>query len=279
MSQLASVLENCRPGDEDDCEAKDTRPWMKGKAKAPKDAKAKDAKEEGLMTLGRRPAPVTSPDDAAHKLARRVEAGEWQSFVDEISHLYPQPQHVMTCMEPKEDVVAKAIQLLGAKAQELGNAINAASLKQFGFAEARRRINANAMKTTPSKLVSLVEGIPFQEASGPMNPDVNAGYDDQPNPSADGMPEEEGASDFWVVLIDDEGMDAHVGHIAKSGKWYEAGLLDAVRNWGSKTYMSYLTPDQIIRYLQDDYRDFEVTGPFSEEEAESEAANYRPYQG
>lgn len=85
------------------------------------------------------------------------------------------------------------------------------------------------------------------------------------------------ADTFWVVFVDDENMESHVGQVCKNGKWYEAGRLDGVRNWGSKQYMSYLTPKQILQWLQQDYRQFEVLGPFaSAEDAEAEAANYRP---
>ncbi len=43
------------------------------------------------------------------------------------------------------------------------------------------------MKPTKSKLVSIVEGLPLTEIldDGPMNPNPNRGYDDQPPPGPD----------------------------------------------------------------------------------------------
>jgi len=68
------------------------------------------------------------------------------------------------------------------------------------------------MKTTPSKLVSLVEGIPFQEAFGPMNPDVNAGYDDQPPPSA-----QTGGASQLLDFLQQNGIDAQMGGKSEDG--------------------------------------------------------------
>lgn len=75
---------------------------------------------------------------------------------------------------------------------------------------------------------------------------------------------------FVVIASEDEG--AFVGMVTKDGgRWRESDIAgNAPHNWGGN-YMSYLTPDDVMQHIRNDYRHSQVKGPFY---AEDEAMNY-----
>jgi hypothetical protein len=72
--------------------------------------------------------------------------------------------------------------------------------------------------------------------------------------------------EFYVSITNHE--DEAVGRIYKEdGKWHEELLAgDVYPTFGSKTYMSYLTPKDVIGWLVD--HDYEAASIIDEEEAE-----------
>jgi hypothetical protein len=75
---------------------------------------------------------------------------------------------------------------------------------------------------------------------------------------------------FVVIASEDDG--AFVGMVTKDGgRWRESAVAgDAPGNWGGN-YMSYLTPDDVMQHIRNDYRRSQVKGPFY---AEDQAMEY-----
>ncbi len=78
-------------------------------------------------------------DDAAavaDRIAASLQAGEWKQYVDEISHLYPQPDQVIASMGGTGlgvvRVVKQKLAALGIDAAALGQEIQAAGQALFG---------------------------------------------------------------------------------------------------------------------------------------------------
>ena len=88
--------------------------------------------------------------------------------------------------------------------------------------------------------------------------------------------EEQQDEGFFIVLgSEDEG--GFVGMVTKDGgKWRESAIHgNAPHNWGS-TYMGYLTTDDVMQHMRNDYqRHYAVNGPFHDEQ---EAIEYADYQ-
>ena len=53
-----------------------------------------------------------------------------------------------------------------------------------------------------------------------------------------------------------------IGHIYKEEKWYEDTIDGEIYNFGSKNYMSYLTPDDIMNWLEGDYDEVVILEDF-----------------
>lgn len=96
-----------------------------------------------------------------------------------------------------------------------------------------------------------------------LGKDVAEGQDDDEMFSDEGF--------FVVIASENEG--AFVGMINKDGgRWRETAIDgNPPGNWGG-AYMSYLTPEDVMQHIRNDYRrGYEVKGPFDEE---SEAVEY-----
>jgi len=76
----------------------------------------------------------------------------------------------------------------------------------------------------------------------------------------------------FFVVIASEHDGAFVGMVTKDGgRWRESAVAgDAPGNWGGN-YMSYLTPDDVMQHIRNDYRRSQVKGPFY---AEDQAMEY-----
>ena len=87
---------------------------------------------------------------------------------------------------------------------------------------------------------------------------------------------EEGSTEFYVY-IGREGNGGWIGRISKDGgKWREeGGEGNKPHNWGT-AYMSYLTPDEVMQWIRQDYRRHEVAGPFLDD---AEAYEYAEQMG
>jgi hypothetical protein len=79
---------------------------------------------------------------------------------------------------------------------------------------------------------------------------------------------EEGNEGFFVCIgSEDEG--GFIGMVTKDGgKWREVAMKgNAPYNWGG-SYMSYLSPQDVMQHIRNDYgRHADVKGPFSDEES------------
>jgi hypothetical protein len=78
---------------------------------------------------------------------------------------------------------------------------------------------------------------------------------------------EDSGDDGFYVYIGSESQGGFVGTVIKDGgKWREmGGEGNTPHNWGG-TYMSYLSPDEVMQWIRQDYRrGYEVAGPFSDE--------------
>ena len=77
----------------------------------------------------------------------------------------------------------------------------------------------------------------------------------------------------FFVAIGSEDNGGFVGMVTKDGgKWRESAVTGrAPYNWGG-SYMGYLTPDDVMQWIQKDYRNYDVEGPFSSEEEAREHA-------
>ena len=78
----------------------------------------------------------------------------------------------------------------------------------------------------------------------------------------------------FFVAIGSEDDGGFVGMIVKDGgKWREVQVSgNAPYNWGGKSYMSYLSPDDVMAWIRGDYRNSDVAGPFSDEQDAMEYA-------
>lgn len=83
---------------------------------------------------------------------------------------------------------------------------------------------------------------------------------------------EDEANGFFVCIgSEDEG--GFVGLVTKDGgKWRESTIAgNPPYNWGGG-YMSYLTPDDVMQHIRNDYRRSDVEGPFYDEDEAMEYA-------
>jgi hypothetical protein len=74
---------------------------------------------------------------------------------------------------------------------------------------------------------------------------------------------------FYVVLADEDG-EVFVGSISKEdGRWRERRVSGkAPYGWSGSNYMSYLKPNDIMRWIRNDYeRNYVIKGPFFDEES------------
>jgi hypothetical protein len=93
----------------------------------------------------------------------------------------------------------------------------------------------------------------------------------------EGLAEDDNAETEFYVYIGNESDGGWVGRVIKdSGKWREVGGEgNRPHNWGG-TYMSYLTPADIMQWIRQDYRRYEVSGPFMDD---TEAYDYAEQMG
>lgn len=79
----------------------------------------------------------------------------------------------------------------------------------------------------------------------------------------------------FFIAIERENGEPFVGEIVKSGsRWQEmSGRGNKPNNWGS-TYMGYLTPKDVFQMISQDYRNFEVSGPWDSEEEAYDAIGF-----
>ena len=101
----------------------------------------------------------------------------------------------------------------------------------------------------------------------PSNDDEYADEDD----------EESENNKFWVVFYDEREERAWIGLVTKEGggKWHEKAYKGKPEyRWG-QSYMSYLSPDQVMQWIHKDYgRSMEIEGPYeTAQEAEQFATH------
>lgn len=84
-------------------------------------------------------------------------------------------------------------------------------------------------------------------------------------------PDVEDEDQFFVVFIDPDGHEPPcVGTISKKeGKWQEHVIHgeNPPYGFGSKTYMSYLPPRDVMYWIEKDYRNLEVIYAATQDEA------------
>ena len=112
---------------------------------------------------------------------------------------------------------------------------------------------------------------------------IKAKYDDiSPHDSEADNSEEEDSSEieanqFFVAVYDEDEHYSWIGIVSRndSTKWHESPYKGKVdHRWGG-SYMSYLTPDDIMQWIRKDYRrGYEVAGPF---DTAGEAEQYVKY--
>lgn len=94
---------------------------------------------------------------------------------------------------------------------------------------------------------------------------------------AEEIDDTEAIDEGFFVVIANKNDGAFVGMVYKDGgKWRESAVAgDAPHNWGGN-YMSYLTTDDVMQHIRNDYsRGSEVKGPFyAEDEAMQYAQNH-----
>lgn len=97
-----------------------------------------------------------------------------------------------------------------------------------------------------------------------------ADYDDEDDYDDDY--DEDKANGFFVCIGSEEG-GGFVGMVTKDGgRWRETKIAgNAPYNWGGG-YMSYLTPDDVMQHIRNDYRRSDVEGPFYDQEEAMEYA-------
>lgn len=98
-----------------------------------------------------------------------------------------------------------------------------------------------------------------------------ADYDDEDDDYDDDYDEDK-ANGFFVCIGSEEG-GGFVGMVTKDGgRWRETKIAgNAPYNWGGG-YMSYLTPDDVMQHIRNDYRRSDVAGPFYDQEEAMEYA-------
>lgn len=96
-------------------------------------------------------------------------------------------------------------------------------------------------------------------------------YDDE-----DDIDEDEDPDTFYVAFYDEDEDRSWIGMVTKEdgGKWREENYKgEADYRWG-QSYMSYLTPHDVMNWIHKDYRGMEIKGPFFDaQEAEDYVNN------
>jgi hypothetical protein len=102
-------------------------------------------------------------------------------------------------------------------------------------------------------------------------------FDKQRNVAESHDFDDEDEDDFDIFFIAGWNSDAErawVGTVIKQdGKWVEkdsSGTPPA--DWGGKRYMSYLSADEVMRWLKKDYE--EIEGPFTDKDSAIDRAEY-----
>ncbi len=102
---------------------------------------------------------------------------------------------------------------------------------------------------------------------------ANVRYDHESDLAGDDEEEDDDQDDGFYVAISDEDDGVFIGAFAKEGgRWREQQVSGkAPYGWGG-TFMSYLTPGDIMQHLRNDYRrGYEVKGPMTWDEAQEYA--------
>lgn len=94
--------------------------------------------------------------------------------------------------------------------------------------------------------------------------------------------ENEMANEGFYVVIANEDNGVFIGMLVKEygpwydGRWYERRVSgQPPRNWGGPKYMGYLKPRDIMTWLHKDFdRQYQVKGPFADQESAQDAAEY-----
>ena len=125
------------------------------------------------------------------------------------------------------------------------------SKSYFTQSEIKRWVNANDIRN----VIKSKQGLAEENEYGDLGDD------------------DEVVDDGFFVVIANENDGAFVGMVTKDGgRWRESDVAgEAPSNWGGN-YMSYLTPDDVMQHIRNDYsRHSQVEGPFY---AEDEAMDY-----
>jgi hypothetical protein len=151
----------------------------------------------------------------------------------------------------------------------------------YSMDDVRRDAEANARKSI-DRMTAPQEKTPFmaqvgKKIVGGVAGAVKGAYKGFTGQQVEENEDEMFSDEGFFVVIANENEGAFVGMISKDGgKWRETDVAgNAPRNWGGN-YMSYLTTDDIMQHIRNDYsRGSQVKGPFdTEEEAISYAQSH-----
>jgi hypothetical protein len=149
----------------------------------------------------------------------------------------------------------------------------------MGFVTSNNPSVQNMLKNLDPKDVQIVQapgqaqGQPAPSAAGQPAP---TGSTTQPRvgQQVQEQDEDEDMDEGFFVCIGDEEDGGFVGMLTKEGgRWREVTVSGTPPyKWGTG-YMSYLTPDDIMQHIRNDFRHSDVAGPFSDEQDAIEYAS------
>lgn len=239
--------------------------------------------------------PVTMKQMFAQKPAAKKPAGLsldqiWRKVEDVVSSVYPDGDPI--------DHLAPWLEKQGIKGHQVGDVLRKAAVKN-GYSDVYDYFNSMGDLSEASERW-VVKYWDKQSENSPAEREFSskdranaflatlpADYIKSLRPSS-GLRQDQGMGEsydeyeddeqqdegFFVVIGDEEDYSVFIGMLVKEGgKWRERTYSgNPPTNWGS-TYMGYLTPQDVMSWLQKDYgRNYQVDGPFdSEEEANQHA--------
>ncbi len=145
----------------------------------------------------------------------------------------------------------------------------------MGFVTSTNPSVQNMLKNLDPKDVQIVQA-PGQQTATAAGKPAPAGSTLQPQvgQQVQEQDEDEDMDEGFFVCIGDEEDGGFVGMLTKEGgRWREVAISGTTPyKWGTG-YMSYLTSDDIMQHIRNDFRHSDVAGPFSDEQDAIEYAS------
>ncbi len=232
-------------------------------------------------------------DEISDKLARSAAKGRWEKTVASVGAAKETPTKDTVAQATTDVTKAKKHKELQAKRtarkqQGVAEGVTPASVSKVLRLIQRHHsdwFDTYGLGEVEDTVVDMAEmdrfhGMSAEDATALVGQELESLYGQQGVAEAyeeydDIDDDDEEENDGFYVVIASEDSGVFIGALTKDGgRWRETTVKgNAPYNWGGG-YMSYLTPEEVMRWIHKDYdRSYEVAGPFYDDQDVEDYAN------